>query len=277
MFNLKLIGFFSLLLAIILGFGISGGPVAILWQPVELLVILGGGFGEFVFSNPVHVIKGFFSHFNLYFKSSHFNHELYQDLLDASVDLSSVIRSKGYVKVIDELRDSDSLFFQNYSKLDKDADNKTFFIDVLENIMSAGSDKRFEATLQVDSWVANNVRDTRHLSSALQKTGESMPAFGIMAAILGIILTMGLIDQGVSVIGEAMSAALVGAFLGLLLGYGLFIPMSSSVRSYSEEQEAFQENIVSSINMIADGTSPKIIETDLKKIFPRHIRKALKK
>lgn len=272
---MKAFGLIFTLIAILLGFWLAGGAVSILWQPVEILVILGGGFGSFIFSNPGHVVKDFFTHARLYFSGGHFGHKAYQELLNLSIDTCDYARQKGIVALMQDTEKGKIDLFSLYPKFKKDPDNEKFFNDSFLLFSMTSEQEYFKVEMKIKERIKNNAHDTKILADAIQKLGESMPAFGIVAAVLGIILTMGVINEDVSVIGRAISAALVGTLLGLLFGYGIFIPIANTIKSYANEQESYQQSIFNAVRLICLGSSSKVVREELLLSFPYHIQKKL--
>ncbi|GEM_PF-6437715 len=269
---MKFIGLVLTIVAILLGFYFGGGDLKMLWQPVEIFVISGAGFGSFIFSNSSYIVKAFFTHFKLYFSSAHFNEKMYVEMLNLVQDMSRIQRQDGLLAIIRDIESPKPAIFQKYRTILKDYDNQQFLVDAFLTFAEAKKGDFMLSELKMKNRIKNYSMVTRKLSDALYRLGESMPAFGIIAAVLGIILAMGEIDQSATVIGQAISAALVGTLLGVLFGYGLFIPMSMTVRNYAHDQEIFQKYILQAVMMVYKEARPMAIQDSLLRDIPHHIK-----
>jgi len=269
---MKFIGLILTIIAILLGFHFGGGDLKMLWQPVEIFVISGAGFGSFIFSNPGYIVKAFFTHFKLYFSSSHFNEKMYKEMLNLVQDMSRIQKQEGLLAIIRDLESPVPSIFQKYRTILKDRDNQQFLAETFLTFAEAQKNDVMLCELKIKNRIKNHSMVTRKLSDALYKLGESMPAYGIIAAVLGIILAMSVIDQSATVIGHAIAAALVGTLLGVLFGYGLFIPMSMTVRNYAHDQEIFQKYILQAVMMVYQEAKPLAIQDALLREIPHHIK-----
>jgi len=269
---MKFIGLIITIIAILWGFHFGGGDLKMLWQPVEIFVISGAGIGSFIFSNPSYIVKAFFTHFKLYFSSTHFNEKMYKETLNLVQEMSRTQKQEGLLTIVRDLESPTPSIFQNYRTILKDRDNQQFLAETFLTFASAQKNELMVSEIKIKNRIKNHSMVTRKLSDSLYKLGESMPAYGIIAAVLGVILAMGVIDQSATVIGHAISAALVGTLLGVLFGYGLFIPMSMTIRNYAHDQEIFQRYVLQAVMMVFQEAKPLAIQDELLREIPHHIK-----
>jgi len=230
-----------------------------LWQPFELLVIGGAAFGAFVISNPGKVIKAVFASIPLLLKGSKYNKALYLDLLSLMYVLFSKSRKDGLMSLEEHIEEpKDSPIFQNYPKILADHHVLDFICDYLR-LMVGGNMNPFELENLMDVELETHHHDIGQAHNALTKVSDALPGFGIVAAVLGIVITMASIGGPPEVLGQHVGAALVGTFLGILLAYGFVGPMAASLEHLTADEAKFYECIKVCLMASLNGYAPQIV------------------
>ena len=263
-----LIGFGIVIGSIIAGYTSSHGNLLAIWQPFELLIIGGSAFGAFVVANPVKVIKQVFTSIPLLLKGSKYNKALYMDLLGLMYDLFSKSRKEGVMALEDDIEEPEqSEIFKKYPKILSDHHVTDFITDYLR-LMVSGSMNPFELENLMDVELETHHHEAELPAQALTTMGDGLPAFGIVAAVLGVVITMGALGGPVEEIGAHVAAALVGTFLGILLAYGFVAPMGKFLEHIANEEAKFFECIKVCFLATLNGYSPQIaVEFGRKSLF----------
>jgi chemotaxis protein MotA len=250
------------------GFAMVGGHFAVLVQPSELIVIGGAAIGTLIAGAPGKMRGRLIGTIAKAFKSTTPSKSDYLDLLKLQYEVFSFMRKNGAVALDEHVNDIEkSSIFSKYPSFLKRHHAVDFFRDALKQVVN-GTASAEELDVMLD-----NELDTHHEEVALpvallQKTADSLPGLGIVAAVLGIVVTMGHLDGGPEEIGHHVAAALVGTFLGILLCYGLFHPLATNAElqevSNGKYLKCIKEGVVASLR----GTAPVVaIEFARKAIF----------
>lgn len=256
----------------LLGGYLPHGGIAILIQPLEVLIICGGAFGAYVIANPGWVVKaGFVNSLGLVKPSPH-NKELYMELLGLMFKIFNKARREGLIAIEADVEEPHSSeLFQSAPKVAADHHALDFICDYLR-LMISGASNPYQLEdlmiLELDS----HHHEAMMPSAALGKVGEGLPAFGIVAAVLGIIVTMSYLDAGPMEIAHHMSVALVGTFLGILIAYGVVAPMGSELATRAEAESAFFAVIKTSLMANLNGYAPQIAVEFARKAIPSQER-----
>jgi len=240
------------------GYILSHGEPMALWQPYELLVIGGAALGAFIISNPGKVIKSVFASIPLMMKGSKYSKVLYLDLLGLMFDIFSKARKDGLMALeVDIDAPNESPIFSKYPKILADHHVMDFISDYLR-LMVGGNMNPFELENLMDIELETHHHESGQAHSALTKVSDALPGFGIVAAVLGIVITMASIGGPPEVLGEHVGAALVGTFLGILLAYGFVGPMAACLEHISDEEGKFFECIKVCLLASLNGYAPQI-------------------
>ena len=238
---LKLTGLIILAISVLGGFVIADGQLLSLWQPAQILIIIGGAFGAFMIANPWHVITSTIQHLLKAVRgSNHYPADYYQNLLTLLFRLYEVRRKSG-VAALEAHIDfpEESILFEEARILDNH--RLTSFICDNMRLVTLGKVLPHELEGLLDHELATMNDDLQRPADALQHIADSLPGFGIVAAVLGIVLTMQSMDGPAYLLGMNVAAALVGSFLGILLCYGLLSPLAKSVtHSIRDEVQLFE-------------------------------------
>ncbi len=205
------------------------GDMGILWQPIEFVIILGAGAGAFVVANPKSVIIGSMKAFGTLVKGPTYNKEAYLELLGVIYAVFKLAKAKGDLALESHVENpTESSLFSNFPKFHKDHHAVEFFCDYLRLLtLGAGNPHEIESVLEQELEIHHE--EHHAIANAFQVFADAVPALGIVAAVLGIIVTMGSITEPPEVLGGLIGAALVGTFSGILFSYGVFAPIASAL------------------------------------------------
>ena len=267
-----IIGMLVVLAAVIGGFLMEHGPIRVLMQPSELIIIGGAAIGTLLVANPLHTLRAVLSGVMQVVSGSKFTKQRYLDSLKMMYDLFGRIRKDGPAAVEGDVEDpKQSKFFTGYPAFLKDEETCAFVCDTMRMALMGGVepfdvDQMMEADMDVQAHEANQP------VVALSTMADSLPGLGIVAAVLGVVMTMSALGGPPEEIGKKVAAALVGTFLGILLCYGFVGPMAANLGKLSEEQREYWH--VLRVTMIAfmKGTSPLLATEMGRRAVPGHVR-----
>ena len=250
-----------LLFGLVFGsFLMSGGNMGVIIEaaPHELMAILGAGVASFLISNSMTVIKATGGGFGKVFKGPKWKKSDYNDLLALLFLLTKTMKSKGVIALESHIENPhDSSIFSRYPKIGKDHFAIDFICDTLRMMTM-----NLEDPHQVEECMEQQLEKHHHEglapAGALQSLADALPALGIVAAVLGIIKTMGAITQPPEILGQMIGSALVGTFLGVFLAYGLVGPMATRLKEVVESDGAFYRIIRSVLVAHLHGNAAQI-------------------
>jgi chemotaxis protein MotA len=240
------------------GFMMAGGTIAALIQPSELVTIGGASLGALIVMSPAKVIKDLIKGIIQALKGSPFNKAMYADLFRLMYDLLRTARREGLLGLeVHVSHPHDSTIFNKYPRIAKNHHVTDFICSGLTPLVEGTARKE-----QLPGLFAQDLRvleEEHHLPlSALQKTADALPGFGIVAAVLGIVVTMGHIDGPVEEVGHHVGAALVGTFLGILASYGFIAPLGGRMELLGVAEHSFFNTIATIIIGFANELPPKV-------------------
>jgi chemotaxis protein MotA len=248
------------------------GDLRVLWQPLEYVIILGSGIGAFIISNPVSVLKECMHSFKYLIKGKPYSKADYMDLLKLLFELFKLIKTKGVLNIeshIENPKESD--IFNKYPKIMANSKAVDFICDNLK-LMTLGVDSQYVFSDCLDQEIEIYEKEHEEITKAMTTFGESLPALGIVAAVLGVIVTMKSISEPPAVLGGLIAAALVGTFAGILMSYGVFSPIASFVGAYQEAEIGFYYCIKAVFISHLQGNAPSISVEMARKNIPLHER-----
>ena len=234
------------------GFAMAGGHLGALFQPLELLMIGGAAIGVFVAGNPLKDLKATFAALPGTLKGSKYNKAVYMELMALLYEILSKTRKEGLMSIERDVEaPNDSALFGKYPKVQKDHHLVEFITDYLR-IMVSGNLNAFEIENLMDNEIDVHHQDGHLAIHALHKIADGLPAFGIIAAVMGVVHTMASVGLPPSELGNLIASALVGTFLGILLAYGVVSPLASLLeRKLAESTKVYQcvkVTIIASLN-----------------------------
>ena len=269
---LSIVGIVVVFAAVIGGFLMEKGQLPVLIQPAELITIGGAALGTLITANPMHVLKGILSKLTGVISGSKYNKKRYIDTLKMMFMLFSKARKEGMVAIEADVESSDkSQLFSAYPAFIKDHHVRDFVCDTMRMAITGGV-----AAFDVDQMMEVDMEVHHHGASApihaLTTVADALPGLGIVAAVLGIVVTMGALGGPPEEIGHKVAAALVGTFLGILMCYGVLGPLSSNMGKISEDEHAYYHVLRVLMLAFIKGTSPIMAVEIGRRAIPAHVR-----
>lgn len=267
----KILGIFVVLGSVLGGFLLSGGKLAALVHPFELMIIGGAALGGFLQANPASTTKVVFQK-SLKMFGNRFTQACYLEVLGLLYAVLNKSRREGMMAIEADLEDpAASAVFSRYPGVLKDERMTAFICDYLR-IMSSGNMAPHELEGLFDMELASLKEELEHPAHAVGKVADGLPAMGIVAAVLGIVITMSVLAEANNAeIGEKVATALVGTFLGILASYGFFGPLSGALEHDAKEELNLYEAIKATLVASASGMPPSLAaEFGRKVLFQAH-------
>ncbi|MBU0690607.1 flagellar motor stator protein MotA [bacterium] len=265
----SLIGFAVVPICVIGGFLIAGGNVGTLLQPAEFIVIGGAALGGVLISTPLPTLKALIGEIIGIFKGEMGpDRETYLQVLLALNELFQIARKDGIIALESHVNEpAKSKVFEKYPKILNNHHAITYICDTIK-LFLAGSVPAHEIEMLMDAEIDSHHEEASIPSGIVAKIGDSLPGLGIVAAVLGIIITMGAIDGDPAAVGHHVAAALVGTFLGVLLAYGFFNPMAANLEARVRNEGQLLHVIKAGISAFAKGMAPSVaVEFARRSIF----------
>jgi chemotaxis protein MotA len=238
----------------------SGGNMGVIIEaaPHELMAIGGAGVASFLIANSMTVIKGVGGGFGKVFGGPSWKAGDYRDLLSLLFLLTKTMKSKGVIALESHIENPhDSSIFSRFPKISKDHFATDFICDTLR-MMTMNLEDPHQVEDAMEKQLEKHHHEALAPSHALQSLADALPALGIVAAVLGVIKTMGAITEPPEVLGQMIGGALVGTFLGVFLAYGLVAPMATRMKEVVEEDGAFYRIIQSVLVAHLHGNAAQI-------------------
>lgn len=251
-----IIGLVVVLGSVVLGYVAHHGNLLVLWQWTEFVIIGGAGLGALIIGNPPSVLKGIVSSTTALLKPSPYSEKSYGELLQVLYDIFQKARKDGLVGLeahIEEPAKSD--IFQKYPNFTNNHHALDFLCDTLKVLLSGAVEDHHLAEI-LDMDLEQQHHEQMAVPHALTRVGDAMPGFGIVAAVLGVIITMGKIGGSAAEVGASVAAALVGTFLGILLSYGVIGPIATAMETRIKAEHAYMLCIRTALLSFARGDSP---------------------
>ncbi|WP_373020392.1 flagellar motor stator protein MotA [Thiomicrorhabdus sp.] len=256
----------------LLGGYLPHGSIGILIQPLEVLIICGGAIGAYVIANPGWVVKAGFSGGLKLAKGSPYTKELHMELLGLMFRLFNKARREGLMSIEADVEDPHSSELFNSAPLVAADHHAVDFICDYLRLMISGASNPYQLEDLMILELDIHHHEALMPSEAVGKVSEGLPAFGIVAAVLGIVITMSYLDAGPMEIAHHMSVALVGTFLGILIAYGVVAPISSDLANRANAGSAFYGVIKTCLMANLNGYAPQIAVEFGRKAIPGQIR-----
>ncbi len=255
---LVILGYLIVTGSVLGGFALAGGHLAALFQPLELLMIGGAAVGAFVVGNNGKAIKATLQTLPKTLSGSKYTKVVYMDLMALLYDILAKVRKEGLMAIENDVENpKQSPLFSKYPRILNDHHVTEFITDYLR-LMVGGNLNAFEIENLMDNEIETHHHEGEIPIHALSRLGDGMPAFGIVAAVMGVIKTMGSVGAPPAELGLMIAHALVGTFLGILLAYGFVTPLATLLeQKLGESTKMFQcikVTLLSSLN----GYSPAL-------------------
>lgn len=257
--------------AIAAGYLMEHGNLRVLMQPAELIIIGGAAIGTVLIANPLHILKQIAAGVVGVFKGSKITKQYYVQSLKMMYDLLSKARKEGLMSLEADVEEpSKSPIFSKYPNFVKDHHVRDFLCDTLRMAVTGADPFDLDQLMELDMEVHHH--DATQPVSALSTMADSLPGLGIVAAVLGVVITMGALGGPPEEIGKKVAAALVGTFLGILLCYGLVGPLAANMTKAAEEEHAYLGVLRVLVISFLKGSAPiQAVEVG-RRAIPGHLR-----
>lgn len=250
----------------------AGGHLDVLWQPFEYVIIFGSAIGAFVIANPKPIISGVTKSFGKIFKGSKYNKNDYLEVLAMLHSVFKLAKTKGDLALEAHIEEpQQSSIFQNFPSFLKDQHALSFFCDYLR-LLTLGSSNSHEIESVMEAELEVHHGETHAVATALQTVADGLPALGIVAAVLGVIHTMGSITEPPEVLGHLIGGALVGTFTGVLAAYGFVAPIAKSLENTFEAESRYLECIKTGLVAHMQGYAPQVSVEIARKTLNSNVR-----
>jgi chemotaxis protein MotA len=254
------------------GFLMEHGNVKVLIQPAEFITIAGAGLGTLLVANPLHILKGIASSLPAVLKGSKFTKAWYMDSLKMMYELFSRARRDGLVALESDTDDPEkSTIFSKYPAFLKDH-HVLFFVCDTMRLVASNAVEAFELDQMVELDMDVHHHGSTQPVGALTTVADSLPGLGIVAAVLGIVITMGALGGPPEEIGRKVAAALVGTFLGILLCYGLIGPLAANMAKAVDDEHSYLYVLRVAMASFIKGTAPIMAVEVARRAIPGHVR-----
>jgi chemotaxis protein MotA len=258
--------------AIVSGYLMEHGNIRVLLQPAELLIIGGAAIGTVLIANPLHILKSIAGGIAGVFGGSKYGKEKYLETLKMMYELFSRARKDGLMALESDSDAPDkSPVFSKYPNFLKDHHVLAFVCDTIR-MASAGGVEPFDIDQMMELDMDVHHHESSQPISALSTMADSLPGLGIVAAVLGVVITMGALGGPPEEIGRKVAAALVGTFLGILLCYGLVGPVSQNLAKTADEEHAYYHVLRVLMASFLKGTPPIVAVEYGRRAIPGHVR-----
>lgn len=251
-----IIGFITVIGCVLGGYVMHHGKMEVLWQPTEFLIILGAAIGSFIISSPGWLIKDTLKSMKYLLKGMPYVKKDYVELLVMLNATFKTMRSKGMLEIEQHIENpKESAIFQMAPKFLDSPSALHFFADYLR-IMTMGMEDQYQLDDMMEKDLEIHRAHGDHIAHAVNNMADAMPALGIVAAVLGVIVTMGSITEPPEILGKLIGAALVGTFLGVLVSYGFLAPMGRYIGEYYAAKVKYMEVIKTAMLAHIKGNAP---------------------
>jgi chemotaxis protein MotA len=272
----SIIGILLVFAAVLGGFLMEKGPLLVLVQPSEFIIITGAAIGTMLVGNPLHILKKIISCLLLVLKGSRFTKQRYVESLKMMFAVFNKARKGGLVAIEADVEEPEkSAIFTKYPDFLSNHHIRDFVCDTMRMAITGGA-----TPLDVDQMMELDM-EVHHVSatqpaSALTTVADALPGLGIVAAVLGVVVTMGSLGGPPEEIGHKVAAALVGTFLGILLCYGVVGPLGANLNKLIEDEHAYYHVLRVVMLSFLKGMSPAIAVEVARRAVPEHARPSFK-
>lgn len=267
-----IIGILVVFAAVLGGFAMAKGPFLVLLAPAEWVIIVGTAFGTMLVSTPGPVLKDMLRRIPPIFKGGGVTKEYYLEVLKLLFELFQLARRDGLIAIESHIEAPDeSSLFQRYPTVLANHHAVEFLCDALRTVM-VGSVSAFDLEAMLEAEIEVHHENDAKPVAALNRVADGLPGIGIVAAVLGIVVTMQALGGPIEKIGYHVGAALVGTFLGILLSYGFVAPMASNMEARNAEEQALYFALKAGIVAFAKNLPPMIAAEFARKAIGAGVR-----
>jgi len=254
------------------GYMAMGGKVGVLWQPFEAVIIIGAAIGAYVIGNPTSVVKQTGSAIGKTLKGAQYKKEHYLELISCLYQILKVAKTKGNLGLEKHIENpQDSTLFQQFPGVMANEVALTFLCDYLR-MLTLGSEDPHEMETLMDEEIEVVHHEHSEVAHALQTMADGMPALGIVAAVLGVIKTMGSITEPPEILGKLIGGALVGTFLGVWVSYGFVGPVAAKAKAVYDTEIKYLYCIKAALLAHMHGSPPAVSVEFARKALQSHDR-----
>ncbi|CAD83957.1 MULTISPECIES: flagellar motor stator protein MotA [Nitrosomonas] len=262
------IGYVVVIVSVFGGFAMAGGHLGSLFQPVELIMIAGAAVGAFFVGNSGKAIKATFKALPYIFRDANYTKSVYMELMTLLYEILGKIRKEGLMSIEADVDDpGKSPLFGKYPKILSDHHATEFITDYLR-LMVGGNLNPLEIENLMDGEIETHHQEGEVPVHVISKMGDALPAFGIVAAVMGVVHTMESVGIPPAELGKLIAAALVGTFLGILLAYGFIGPLANRLEQRLHESGKLLECVKVTLLANLNGYAPALaVEFGRKVLF----------
>ena len=269
---LVIVGAVIVIFSVVGGYALPGGHLAVLFQPFEFLIILGAAAGALITSNTKTILSGLGKSFGRMLKGPKHSKDGYGELLSLLHQLFKLAKSKGNLALEKHIENpEDSNLFEQFPLVQGDHHAMDFLCDYLR-LLTMGSENPHELEALMDQDMETHHHEETAVAGALSAMADGLPALGIVAAVLGVIHTMGSITEPPEILGHLIGAALVGTFFGILMSYGFVAPMAAALGNIIEADAKFFQCMKAGMLAHVAGHPPVISVEFARKTLPSDVR-----
>jgi chemotaxis protein MotA len=267
-----IVGILVVFCAVLGGYLMEKGQILVLLQPAELLIIAGAAAGTILAGNPVHILKGIMAGLMSVLKGSGMTDKTYLATLKMMYQLLNKVRREGLLSIEADIEKPEaSAFFKSNPDFLADHHARDFVCDTLRVGLTGGVESfDMDQMLELDMEVHH--KEAQLPVTALSTAADSLPGLGIVAAVLGVVITMGALGGPAEEVGKKVAAALVGTFLGILLCYGVFGPIAAHMSKISDEHHAYLHVLRVLLMAFMKGSAPIIAVEMARRAIPARVR-----
>jgi chemotaxis protein MotA len=267
-----IIGVAVVVVASLGGYLLEKGNVLVLLQPAELLIIAGAAIGTALIANPLHILKQIAGGLGGVLKGSPFSQKLYLESLKMLYDLFNHARKNGLAAVEADVEEpAKSKILSAHPAVMSDKHVSQFICDTLRTATTGVVDP-FDLDQMMEGDMDSRHHDATDPVNSLGTVAEALPGLGIVAAVLGVVITMGSLGGPPEEIGKKVAAALVGTFLGILLCYGFVGPVAANMAKLAGEEKSYYQVLRVCIMSFIRGTPPIVAVEMGRRLIPGHVR-----
>ena len=267
---ISIIGIIVVTIGVFGGFVMAGGRLAALVQISEFIVLGGAAIGGMLVSTPSYVLQSMLKNLSKAFKNGYSSQD-FQDILVMQYELYNKVRKEGILSIEQDVNaPENSGVFKKYPKFLANHEAVDFYCDALRQLVNGIDAGAIDLSIETD--METHEKEIKQIPQVLSRVADALPGLGIVAAVLGIIITMGALDGPPEVLGEHIGAALTGTMLGVLSAYGYVNPLAQKLESVNLEEEMYLSCLASGFRAFSQGLAPMVaIEVARKSLF-HHFR-----
>jgi chemotaxis protein MotA len=272
----SIIGILVVFGAVLGGFMMEKGPLLVLLQPAELVTIGGAAIGTLIAANPMHVLKKIVSDLMRVLGGSKFSKQRYVESLKMMFVLFNKARKEGLVAIEADIEEPEkSPVFSKYPAFMGNHHIRDFVCDTMRMAITGGA-SNFDVDQMMELDMDVHHSGASQSAAALTTIADALPGLGIVAAVLGVVISMSSLGGPPEEIGKKVAAALVGTFLGILMCYGVVGPLASNLTKLNEDEHAYYHVLRVVMLSFIKGMSPMLAVEMARRAVPEHLRPSFK-